>query len=210
MFNKNIINKDINFDILDKRKRRIATPEGALNDFKGYFPKLCLCYRAAISETESLMRSFPPGMRLRNLEASVFQSCIAKQLKVYFPRRFRIGKYGRLILYLPGYILLFKKLNDRGMPMNIKTNNSEAITNQLTLSFFEDERVPIIFFGYQKDKWGHYMNPQLVYIDYGNIQFSLTESMFELEQDLKPRIKRGLKGSPSPRLKNSADSKSNI
>ena len=101
-----------------------------------------------------------------------------------FPEKAIYGKYRRLILRLKGYLILFKKLDKNGYPMNIKTNNIQSILNQnLTLDLFTESDYndePILYFGYQKNRFGQFVNPQLVYIDEGDINFTITEKDLEI------------------------------
>ena len=88
--------------------------------------------------------------------------CIQK----YFPVNWKFGKYKRFILRVNGYNVLFKKLNGKDMPMNVKTVLSDAIANQLQYSLFNDSPEvadPIVFFGYRKDKF-ETLHPQNLYI----------------------------------------------
>lgn len=207
--NLNRLHKGTKNNRSTKGKRKLATPEGTLLDLKGYSQKLYQSFFDAVKETNATLSPFAPDIRSRVTEASMFQTCLAKQLKKNFPNDFKIGKYGRLILHLPEYICLFKKLNSKGLPMNIQTGNTEAISNQLTLSLFDESYEPILFFGYQKDRIGRYINPQIVYIDDGKVQFRLTETMFENVRDLKPmKTEEAEKKTASPSLKTSAAKKS--
>lgn len=69
--------------------------------------------------------------------------------------------------------------------MNVPTILTQAISNQLTLPLFSGEsraEDPILFFGYQKDRFGNIVNPQLVYLDEDKLQWVITE------QDLDTKI----------------------
>jgi hypothetical protein len=68
--------------------------------------------------------------------------------------------------------------------MNIKTINVQSILNQnqvldlFSESDYNDE--PILYFGYQKNRFGQFVNPQLIYIDEGDVNFSISENDLEI------------------------------
>jgi hypothetical protein len=69
--------------------------------------------------------------------------------------------------------------------MNIKTVNVQSMLNQnQQLDLFAETNYsydPILYFGYQKNKFGNFINPQLIYIDEGIIQFSINELDFQIQ-----------------------------
>lgn len=104
------------------------------------------------------------------------------------------------------YTFLFKKLDKKGIPMNIKTHSSEAIANQMQTCLFDpkDYENPIVFFGYQENKSGMLHNPHFVYIDDGCVKWRLIEeeislrniktiSMAATSETLLPKIKENKK-----------------
>ena len=63
---------------------------------------------------------------------------------------------------------------------------------------------PILYFGYQRDKFGNFVNPQLIYIDDGEIKFTINQNdvgvikpILKAEKSAKevntPKLKSGLK-----------------
>ncbi len=72
------------------------------------------------------------------------------------------------MLRVNGYIMLFKKLNSKNMPMNVPTRFSSSIQNQeqgYLFDMYDNGTEPILFFGYNKSRFGEIINPKLVYID---------------------------------------------
>lgn len=158
--------------------RRLANVDACKFDLREVLPKLFATFESAIEVFNEKMGSFRPHTRARNLEANVLQTVFAEKLFENFGPNAFFGAYHRLILRSDGYIILFKKLRKNGKPMNIKTNFVQKIAaQQQTLDLFTDsdyEDEPILFFGYQKSRTGHFINPQLVYIDQGEVIFSIT------------------------------------
>lgn len=68
--------------------------------------------------------------------------------------------------------------------MNIKTMNVQSILNQSqVLDLFSDSDYndePILYFGYQKNRFGQFVNPQIVYIDDEKINFTITASDIQI------------------------------
>ncbi len=189
-------------------KRMLADRRSCLIDLKIDGTKLFTAFDDALSKVNSILNSFPPQTRSRNLEASVMQSCFTETLFAHFPSQAFFGKYKRLILRINGYVLLFKKLNNQGYPMNIKTINVQSILNQNQVldlfSYSNYKEDPIIYFGYQKNRLGEILSPQIIYIDEGEIKFSLNEFDFDYKPQLKDILTQNLNSieEVKPRLKN--------
>ncbi|MEZ0007071.1 hypothetical protein ABH942_002449 [Flavobacterium sp. 28YEA47A] len=158
-------------------KRTLANYETSKMELEKEIILLFKTYKSALYSTQQQMLSFKIEFRSRALEASIMQSFFAEYLKENFGNKAFYGKYKRLILRSNGYLILFKKFNNKGMPMNIKTINVQSILNQnqvldlFASSDYNDE--PILYFGYKKNRYGEYVNPQLIYVDEGNIVFSI-------------------------------------
>lgn len=159
-------------------KRRIANEKEVKFDLKKELPRLFEAFHEALSLYESEIVNTPPTARGRGMEASYLQSKMLQCIQKFFPEKWMFGKYRRFILRVGEYNVLFKKLNRQGKPMNIPTTLVQAISNQLTLPLFGCEpstEDPILFFGYQKDRFGGVINPQLVYLDENRIKWVITE-----------------------------------
>ena len=158
-------------------KRALADYETSKMELENEIMLLFKTYKSALYSTQQQMLSFKVEFRSRTLEASIMQSFFAEFLQENFGTKAFYGKYKRLILRSNGYLILFKKFNNKGMPMNIKTINVQSILNQNQVldlfanSDYNDE--PILYFGYKKNKYGEYVSPELIYVDEGNIVFSI-------------------------------------
>jgi hypothetical protein len=173
-------------------KRMLANYDACKVELKKELQLLFTTYNESLDSASTMLSMFPPQSRSRILEASIIQSCFAESLMKNFGERAFFGKYKRLILRLNGYVILFKKLDSKGFPMNIKTLNVQSILNQnQVLDLFAESDYndkPILYFGYQKNRLGEYVNPQLIYIDEGEIKFSILEDDLQLELPLKTKI----------------------
>jgi hypothetical protein len=135
-------------------------------------------FESALACTNADLLNYKVQFRSRTLEASIMQSYFAEYLQKHFANKAFYGKYKRLVLRTNGYLILFKKLNSKGYPMNIRTINVQSILNQnQVLDLFADSDYndePILYFGYQKNRFNEYVNPQLIYIDDNEIKFSIS------------------------------------
>lgn len=158
-------------------KRMLATFETTKVELKNELLLLFQTFEEAMVKANKALAFFPTYSRSRTLEASVVQSCFAEVLVKNFEGKAFFGKYKRLVLQAKGYVILFKKLDNNGYPMNVKTMNVQSMLNQnQILDLFQDTEYnydPIVFFGYKKNKFGQYINPQLVYIDENQISFTI-------------------------------------
>lgn len=164
-------------------KRKLATREGVEYDLSDYLTKLFKSFSRAVSLFEDEIVNTPPQARARAFEASLLNSKMIQSIQENFPDNWKFGKYKRFLLNLQGYTVLFKKLNNKNMPMNIKTSHSSGIINQMQTSLFDNTEIsldPILFFGYRKDKTGRIFDPKLVYIDENKIQWTLINDTNEI------------------------------
>ena len=174
-------------------KRMLADYDNCKLELNKEIPLLFAVYGEALEKTNKVLSLLPPHCRSRSLEASIIQSCFAESLLENFRDKAFFGKYRRLILRVKGYLILFKKLDRKGYPMNIKTVNVQSILNQnQTLDLFSESDYrddPILYFGYKKNKVGEYVDPQLIYIDESNIKFSITGD--DISANLPTILKEG-------------------
>lgn len=160
-----------------KRKRVINAKELKF-DMKENLLKLFLVFYDALKKFNAEIEATPLEARGRGFEASYFNAKLRQCVQNVFGESWYIGKYGRFLLNLNGYIVLFKKLDKNFRPMNIRTRLAEAISNQQMGNLFDpsdDGSEPIVFFGYRKDVFGIICEPQLVYIDEGKVRWRITE-----------------------------------
>lgn len=149
-------------------KRRIISKKECLYDLESQLQTMFQAFSEAVKLFEQEVILTPVVSRAKNFEASLLNSKMMQCIQKYFPDNWTFGKYKRFILRVNGYNVLFKKLNGKDMPMNVKTFLSDVIANQLQYSLFNDSPEvadPIVFFGYRKDKFGNITSPKLVYID---------------------------------------------
>jgi len=186
-------------------KRVLAVNETCKIELKSEIQLLYKAYEEALTKSSTVLSMLPVHSRSRTLEASVIQSCFAESLIDNFPEKAFFGKYRRLILRVNGYLILFKKLNKKGYPMNIKTINVQSILNQnqvldlFSETDYNDE--PILYFGYQKNRFGEYVNPQLIYIDEGEVKFSINETDVQTVLNITNRSNDVVSIEVKPKLK---------
>ncbi len=190
-----------------KAKRRLATSKECQIDLNEQLPIMFKAFTEAVRMYENEIIQTPPQSRARAFEASLLNSKMIQSIQSNFPVNWKFGKYKRFMLNLQGYTVLFKKLNGKNMPMNIKTSHATAISNQMQTSLFDNDRKsinPILIFGYKKDKLGNIFDPKLVYIDEDQVQWTLTEDIVQNNEDVKrlskvsiekvmPKLKENLK-----------------
>lgn len=202
--------KDMNLSRRKQGKRNLATEHACKVELRKELRLLFKTFYEALENANNALSLFPPYSRSRTLEASIIQSSFAEILMKNFDNRAFYGRYKRLILRTDGYLVLFKKLNTKGHPMNIKTMNVQSILNQSqVLDLFADSEYneePILYFGYQKNRYGQYTNPQLVYIDEDKINFTIRENDVEIqvpkqEEEFVSRV------GVTPKLKDNKDLK---
>lgn len=161
-------------------KRKLATQKGVEHDLSDYLSRLFSAFSKAVMMYEQEIVKTPPQSRARAFEASLLNSKMIQSIQESFPNNWRFGKYKRFLLNVKGYTVLFKKLNNKNMPMNVNTSHSLAISNQMQTSLFANTTIsvdPILFFGYRKDKTGRIFDPKLVYIDENKVQWKITHEI---------------------------------
>lgn len=171
----NIIKKNL----ITKRygKRRQVSKNECLYDLKAYLPKLFLAFNKGVKKYNMVSAMFNHESKVR-FNAALLNTSIIESVQIEFKDYWRWGKYKRFILKLKDYIFLIKKMDRNNKPMNIKTQHVNTISNQLSLSLFDNEVYqddPILFFGYKVDRQGEIYSPQITYIDDNNVMWIITE-----------------------------------
>lgn len=159
-------------------KRRQVTKDECLHDLKKELPKLFLAFNNAVKKYNMVASMFKHESKVR-FNATVLNTAIIESLQNEFSENWKWGKYKRFILKVEDYIFLVKKMNSNNKPMNIKTQHVNTISNQLSLSLFDNEIYqddPILFFGYKVDRMGEICSPQIVYIDESNVRWIVSEN----------------------------------
>lgn len=171
----------------NKRKRVISAKECEI-ELGSILTRLFEAYENAVKQYNKEIVLTPPEARIRGFEAHLLNVKIVQSIQKYFSSDWKTGKYGRFMLYVKGYVILFKKLNKNDMPMNIPTKMTDSIENQLQGRLFqgdEDPTAPILFFGYKKNQFGELVDPKLVYIDENRVKWAINKPATEL---LKPVV----------------------
>ncbi|NDV47455.1 hypothetical protein D0T49_10395 [Paludibacter sp. 221] len=164
------------------KRKRIINAKECENDLKDYLEGLFESFWGAVCNYEKEVVQTPIEARCRGFEASLLNSKILQSVQSNFKEGWKFGKYKRFMLRINSYIVFFKKLNNKDMPMNIQTRFSSSLQNQEQGKLFDisdDGTEPILFFGYNKDRFGNICNPKLVYIDEGKVSWTITESDIE-------------------------------
>lgn len=172
-------NVNKNFDFPNRLgKRRQVTKNECLHDLKIVLPKLFLAFEKGVKKYNTVASMFKHESKVR-FNATVLNTAIIESLQNEFSENWKWGKYKRFILKVGDYIFLVKKMNNNNKPMNIKTQHVNTISNQLSLSLFDNEIYhddPILFFGYKVDRMGEICSPQIVYIDESNVKWIVSEN----------------------------------
>jgi hypothetical protein len=159
-------------------KRRQVSKDECLLDLKRDLPKIFLAFNRGVKKYNKVSSMFNPESKVR-FDASVLNTSIVESLQNEFSSNWKWGKYKRFVLRLGDYIFLVKKFNNNNKPMNIKTKHVNTISNQLSLTLFNNEVYqddPILFFGYKVDRMGEIISPQIVYIDENQVQWIVSEN----------------------------------
>jgi hypothetical protein len=187
-------------------KRRIISHNECAQDLSLELPVLFNTFKIAVKMFEEEIILTPPESRGRGLEAALLNSKMIQSVQKNFPGNWKFGKYKRFILRVKGYNVLFKKLDRKNRPMNIKTRFSESIANQKQFELFDDSFgivEPIIFFGYKKDRFGVIGDMKLVYIDENSVGWTVTEDRIYKRKtiEISDMNKKEIREIASPRVK---------
>jgi len=164
------------------KRKRIKNAKECKFEMKHVLVDLFECFHRALSKYNNLVNQIVPEARVRGYEATLFNSLMIESVESVFKHDWLFGKYKRFILRKNEYLILFKKLDKKGKPMYIKTKISEAIQNQIEGDLFgstDNGCEPIIYFGYKKNSIGDIVDPQIVYMDDGNVKWTIKENELE-------------------------------
>lgn len=160
-------------------KRLLASKDSSLIELKKVLPILFKCLDDSVTQATEMLSGIDPKFFCRGMFATSLQSILTQELYLSFEENVKFGKQKRAVLLINNYAILFKKFNSKGMPMNIASVNNDKILNQSSQgNLFNDtdyQYEPIMHFGYQQNKFGYIVNPQLIYIDDGKVQFRITK-----------------------------------
>lgn len=160
-------------------KRRLINRKECLLDLQPYLLRLFSAVEKAIERYNILINQTKPEARLRGYEALTLNCKIAEAIQEEFPNDWKFSRYKRFALGLDNYIIFFKKLNRKDMPMNIRSLNDSIIKNQLQGNLFADDPNcfnPIAFLGYKVNRWKEIEDLKLVYIDEEKVKWQITKN----------------------------------
>lgn len=196
-----------------KNRRRLASEKGCKTDLDYELPRMFMAWKEALEKYEHEVVQTKPEARARGFEASLLNSKMIEAMQKYFPINWKFAKYKRFMVRVNGYIVFFKKLDKHDRPMNIKTKQVDAISQQLALPLFDSDSTveePILFFGYRKNRLGVIHDPKLVYIDEQKVQWTITENDIDMSKAGKPTLTINSdmpKETVEPRVKKTATKK---
>jgi len=177
--NNIVQNKDTSLSRKMQGKRSLANVEACKLELKNELIEMFESFHEAVDKVNGIKTQFIPGSASRGFEATIMQSAFAESMMKKFGHKAFYGKGKRFIYLVKDYVILFKKLNNKGMPMNIKTGHVQDIMNQMQqLNLFANTEYndgPILYFGYKKNNVGEFVDPQLIYIDEGKIVFTISD-----------------------------------
>ena len=204
LMKKNLFNYEVSDLVVNRNgKRRLATKDVVSTELKQQFKLMLQCFKNAIKRANEKIADIAPGAMSRNHYPSLVQTTLFEQFVLNKELNAKKGKNGRTVMVILDYVILSKLLDKNSKPMNIKTLSVNDILSQKSnaLSLYDGES-PILFFGYKKDKFGAYVDPQLVYIDENKVKFSITEQDIQMDLfmnntpdelnivEVKPTLKR--------------------
>ena len=173
-----------------KRKRIISVKECEV-DLKDVLPLLFTAFHRTVPRYMKEVAQTSPINRVRGFEAIIFNSKLAECLREIFGDSLKRGKFGRILLYKNGYVILFKKLDKKGQPMYIRTKSAVSIANQLQGNLFnkeDDGTSPIVIFGYTMNDFGEITRPKLVYIDEEKVKWCIDETQLGLKVEAQMEL----------------------
>ena len=163
------------------KRKRIINAKECEYELRESLEKLFDAFWNAVRNYEKEVIQTPFTARCRGFEASLLNSKIIQSVQSVFKDDWTFGKYKRFMLRVNGYIMLFKKLNSKNMPMNVPTRFSSSIQNQeqgYLFDMYDNGTEPILFFGYNKSRFGEIINPKLVYIDENKVRWLFLKMIF--------------------------------
>mgnify|MGYP000041020411 FL=1 len=174
-----ILNTKVNEKPIKAKRKRVINAKECEFELKEILIPLFEAYHQGIDMFNNEIQQTPPDARIRGFEANLLNAKLVQCIQKSFKEDWKRGRYGRIMLYKNGYIIFFKKLNNRDMPMNIRTKMACSIENQEQGILFHDDdngRAPILFFGYKRNRFGEIVDPKIVYIDEGKVKWAITET----------------------------------
>jgi hypothetical protein len=152
------------FDVTKFESRKTAAQtefeELHKEDLKEFLKIIRKAFEMTKTESKQKARHF----KNRNYNATVMSGNIIGLIREQFPNEVKEGPNDRAMFSRNGkFCLYFKKLNDRKMPNNVKTEYAELVAFQKTLP--GGDQMPIVFVGYTvNEEWSEIAGVYAVYI----------------------------------------------
>lgn len=176
---------DLNLGYEGSKKRRIVNQAECEQDLKEFLNSLFSSVHDGISKFRYIVNMFDPNAKVRGDNAMLLNKCIVESIQKNFEEKWIYGKYGRFILRLNGYILLFKKLNGKNKPMHTSTKLVNQILCQQQTSLFNSDAFievnePVLFVGYNMDQFSVITDVKIVYIDENKVKWIISENEMDV------------------------------
>lgn len=185
-------------------RRRIISANECKKDLEKKLSFMSLSIEEGFQKAREVANNVTQNSRCRGYDSSVLNSCINESLEKNIPESQYKGRYGRILFRINGYIILVKKLNKKGYPMNIKTKHSNSINSQSQTSLFYDSSFgleePLVYLGYQLNKFNQLSEIKLVYIldnkinwvvdlKENNVSSTIQKSLFNDKKEVEVLVK---------------------
>jgi hypothetical protein len=152
------------FDVSKFESRKMAAQEEFEELHKEDMKEFLKIFQEAFEMTKAESKSKARHFKNKNYNANVMNGNIAGLLLERFPNEVKEGPNDRVMFSRNGkFCIYFKKLDDRKMPSNVRTDYVELVAFQKTLP--GGDKMPIVFVGYTvSDDWSELTGVYAVYI----------------------------------------------
>lgn len=152
------------FDVSKYETRKTADQEEFEELHKADLQEFLKVVHDAFLMTKKEGKKKPQHFKNKNYNATVMNGNIAGLLREKFPDQVKDGLNDRLMFSRQGkFCIYFKKLNERKMPSNVRTEYAELVAYQKTIP--GGDKMPIIFVGYTvNEDWSEITGVYAVYI----------------------------------------------
>ncbi|SDE11541.1 hypothetical protein SAMN04487894_12214 [Niabella drilacis] len=159
-------------------RRRIFSRQEALFDLhqnSDVLKHLFSSFDEAVELFNEEARMTPVLARGRNFNANLMQAKFNQCILGTLPNNWKVGSYKRFLVIKGPYLILFKKLNPKGMPMGIKTASFTNLVQQTFTPLFnsDEHSTGVLFFGYQENRFGIVVRSELLCIDSGDVAWRI-------------------------------------
>ena len=109
-------------------------------------PALVEIINSAFDEMRNQVNNINPNFRNHLTKPNRMNEQVKGKLIEHYGDKIKSLKYNRFGLFMNGYVLLFKKFNNKGFPSNIRTGNSVMLSTQGKLNFQGEPEIMFIGF----------------------------------------------------------------